>query len=62
MKGFKIFYGWWMVAVGSLVLGVYGGVYLYGFSAFLNPLQDLSSPDSCMIPRAATTLRSCLSP
>ncbi|MSQ15062.1 MAG: MFS transporter [Dehalococcoidia bacterium] len=40
MKRSKIFYGWWIVAAGALVLGVYGGVYLYGFSIFFNPLIE----------------------
>ena len=38
----RLFYGWWMIAVGSALRILGGGLYYYGFSVFFLPLsQDL---------------------
>ncbi|MBI4301098.1 MAG: MFS transporter [Chloroflexi bacterium] len=34
----NIFYGWWIVLVGTLAMTFNGGLLFYGFSAFFNPL------------------------
>jgi sugar phosphate permease len=50
-KIFRGFYGWRMVAVGSALRVLGGGLYFYGFSVFFLPLsQDLG------LSRAATSL------
>ena len=36
----KIFYGWWIVAVGNIMRTVSATFNYYGFSAFFNPLVD----------------------
>ena len=36
----KVFYGWWIVIGGSLVMAVSAGINFYGFSAFLVPLSQ----------------------
>src|ERR1043166_9356353 len=47
----RLFYGWRMIAVGSALRVLGGGLYYYGFSAFFLPLsQDLG------LNRAATSL------
>lgn len=47
----KIYYGWWMVAIGSLVRIVAGGLHYYGSSIFFLPVsQELG------LSRAATAL------
>jgi sugar phosphate permease len=49
--GRELFYGWRMVAVGSALRVLGGGLYFYGFSVFFVPLsQDLG------LSRAATSL------
>lgn len=35
----RIFYGWWIVVAGTFAQFLTGGVYLYGFSAFILPLE-----------------------
>src|SRR5689334_7132786 len=46
-----LYYGWRMIAVGSMLRILGGGLYFYGFSVFFLPLsQDLS------LSRAATSL------
>src|SRR4026208_2407927 len=50
-KLFRGFYGWRMVAIGSALRILGGGLYFYGFSGFFFPLsQDLG------LSRAATSL------
>src|SRR5215467_2871145 len=50
-KLFRGFYGWRMVAIGSALRILGGGLYFYGFSVFFLPLsQDLG------LSRAATSL------
>src|SRR5882724_6114016 len=50
-KSRDLFYGWRMVAVGSALRVLGGGLYFYGFSVFFLPLsQDLG------LSRAATSL------
>src|SRR6266568_2970443 len=50
-KSRDLFYGWRMVAVGSALRVLGGGLYFYGFSVFFLPLsQDLG------LNRAATSL------
>ncbi len=39
-KESKIFYGWWIVAVGNIMRTVSATFNYYGFSAFFNPLVD----------------------
>ena len=40
MKGFKIFYGWWIVAA-AFVTGLYmAGVVFYGFTTIFEPIAD----------------------
>ena len=39
-RGRPIFYGWWVVAAGSLLSTLAGGFYIHGFSAFLGPLAE----------------------
>src|SRR5574341_563375 len=47
----RLFYGWRMIAVGSALRVLGGGLYYYGFSVFFLPLsQDLG------LNRAATSL------
>lgn len=47
----RLFYGWRMVAVGSALRVLGGGLYYYGFSVFFLPLsEDLG------LSRAATSL------
>ena len=36
----RIFYGWWIVVVGSVMRTVFGAFSYYGFSAFFNPLVE----------------------
>ena len=51
MKG-KIFYGWWIVAVCSVVNAFGGGVYFYGFSVFFLPIKEafkISSASTSLI-------------
>ncbi|MBI2856093.1 MAG: MFS transporter [Chloroflexi bacterium] len=36
----RIFYGWWIVAVGIVMRTVFGTFNYYGFSAFFNPLIE----------------------
>lgn len=36
----RIFYGWWIVAVGNIMRTVFATFSYYGFSAFFNPLVD----------------------
>jgi len=36
----RIFYGWWIVAVGNVMRTVFATFSYYGFSAFFNPLVD----------------------
>ena len=36
----RIFYGWWIVAVGTVMRTVFATFSYYGFSAFFNPLVD----------------------
>lgn len=36
----RIFYGWWIVGGGSLVMALGAGLNFYGFSAFFIPLSD----------------------
>tara|TARA_B100000686_G_scaffold349865_1_gene444259 strand:+ start:130 stop:1443 length:1314 start_codon:yes stop_codon:yes gene_type:complete len=36
--GGRIFYGWWLLAAGTVVMIMQGGLYAYGFSAFFVPL------------------------
>ncbi|MBI2830988.1 MAG: MFS transporter [Chloroflexi bacterium] len=36
----KLFYGWWMILACDLILTVSGGVWFYGFGAFLKPIAD----------------------
>ena len=46
-----LYYGWRMIAVGSMLRILGGGLYFYGFSVFFLPLsQDLS------LSRASTSL------
>ena len=33
-----MFYGWYIVAAGSLLMAYYGWVVIYGFTAFINPI------------------------
>ena len=50
-KSRDLFYGWRMIAVGSALRVLGGGLYFYGFSVFFLPLsQDLG------LSRAATSL------
>lgn len=47
----RVFYGWWVVAICSILHAVGGGINFYGFTVFFLPLsQDLG------ISRAATSL------
>ena len=47
----QVFYGWWIVAAGSVINAVGGGVYWYGFTLFFLPVsRDLG------LSRAATSL------
>ncbi|HEX9453369.1 MAG TPA: hypothetical protein VGA27_03390, partial [Candidatus Binatia bacterium] len=47
----NLYYGWRMVAVGSVLRILGGGLYFYGFSVFFLPLsQDLE------LSRASTSL------
>ncbi len=42
----KVFYGWWIVVLGSLVNTVHGGIINHSFTVFFLPLQrdlDLSA-------------------
>lgn len=34
----KIFYGWWIVAAGTLAIAINGAVYYYGMAVFFTPL------------------------
>ena len=34
----KIFYGWWIIAAGTMINSLNGGLYFYGFSNFFKPL------------------------
>ena len=36
--GRKVFYGWWLLAAGTLIMVIQGSLYAYGFSAFFIPL------------------------
>lgn len=36
----RVFYGWWIVAVGNIMRTVFATFNYYGFSAFFNPLVD----------------------
>ena len=36
----RIFYGWWIVLAGSVVMALQGGIYFYGIGAFLKPLTE----------------------
>lgn len=36
----KIFYGWWIVAVSAFFNLIVSGTFLYGFTAFFNPLRQ----------------------
>ena len=38
--GRPVFYGWWVVAAGSLLSTLAGGFYIHGFAAFLGPLAE----------------------
>jgi len=38
-KPSKVFYGWWIVS-GCLILGLFSGVYHYGFTAMFEPIAD----------------------
>jgi sugar phosphate permease len=50
-KARRLFYGWWMVGVGSAMRILGGGLHFYGFTVFFLPLsQDLG------LSRAATSL------
>ena len=40
LKQGRIFYGWWIVAVGGIMRTVFGVFSYYGFSAFFNPLVE----------------------
>ncbi|MBI2303989.1 MAG: MFS transporter [Chloroflexi bacterium] len=35
----RVFYGWWMVVAGLLIMAVNGGTYFYGFGVFFVPLE-----------------------
>jgi len=36
----RIFYGWWIVAFGSLINAVGGGIFFHGFTVFFLPLKN----------------------
>ena len=36
----KVFYGWWIVGAGFLIVLYVGGVIVYGFTAFFQPLAN----------------------
>ena len=36
----NIFYGWWVVVAGTLIMTLHSGVYFFGFGAFFTPLID----------------------
>ena len=36
----RIFYGWWIVVLGSLINGVGGGIFFHGFTVFFLPLKS----------------------
>ena len=38
--GRPVFYGWWVVAAGSLLSTLVGGFYIHGFAVFLGPLAE----------------------
>jgi MFS family permease len=37
-KQHKIFYGWWIVSASFFILGYFGGIFFYGFTAILDPV------------------------
>ncbi len=37
-KNTRMFYGWWLLGAGTIVMVMQGGLYAYGFSAFFVPL------------------------
>ena len=46
----NVFYGWWVIASGSVIIGI-GSLYFYGFSIFFLPLTE-----ELGLSRAATSL------
>jgi MFS family permease len=36
---FKLFYGWYIVAASVVLLIIFGAAFIYGFTAFLNPIM-----------------------
>ncbi len=37
--GSRVFYGWWIVALGSIIIAVGNGIFYYGFTTFFLPLK-----------------------
>lgn len=36
----KVFYGWWLIAFADIIAAYTGGVWFYGFGAFINPIAS----------------------
>ena len=36
---FKLFYGWYIVGAGLVLSAYYSALYVYGFTAFINPIM-----------------------
>lgn len=39
VRPFRLFYGWWIVLAAAVGFGLSGGLYMYGFSTLLLPLE-----------------------
>ncbi|MBI2164839.1 MAG: MFS transporter, partial [Chloroflexi bacterium] len=52
----RVFYGWWIVAIGAVVSVFQGGIFYYGFSVFFLPIKrdlGISSAQTSLVFSAA---------
>ena len=53
----RVFYGWWIVLSGFLLMLFSTGVGFYGFSAFVNPIADSIAGGSRAIVATAVSIQ-----